>query len=378
MARPVVWVGVHDLSLTGVPVMLERLLAASSPDDRARVHVVALHDGPLHDRIAAVAASLTVLAPAAGRSGSGSLVAAARSVGLDAAATGAERALRRRAVRSLPAPDVVVVHGAGAWAVVGLAPDDAAAVLHLHELDTALERSIPAPELPGVLARVGSVMVVSRPVAELARRRGVASGRIVEVPGVHDVAAPHDHDTALATLGAEQAWVLGAGSPVWRKGADRLCAIAFELARGDGRVDARVGWVGGAPGGVDASWVEAEDPVEWFPPRPDPWSLLAGASVFLVPSREDPLPLVALEAGRHRRAVVATPSGGLVDLLAAGRGLLSDGHDLRDLASLTRRVLDDPSLALDLGQALGEHVERHHAPQLVARTWWSVLDGAVR
>ncbi|MFN7147893.1 MAG: glycosyltransferase family 4 protein [Microthrixaceae bacterium] len=376
MARAVVWIGVHDLSLTGVPVMLERLLAASAPDDRARVHVVALQDGPMHERIAAVAASMTVLAPAVGRSGSGSLVAAARSVGLDAAAGGAERALRRRALRSLPSPDVVVAHGAGAWAVVGLAPGDPAAVLHLHELDTALKRSIPARELPGVLARVGTVMVVSRPVGELARRTGVTSERIVEVPGVYDVAAPHDHDTALAALGGGHEWVLGAGSPVWRKGADRMAAIAFDLARSGS--EARVGWVGGAPDGVDACWVEAEDPVEWFPARPDPWSLLAGASVFLVPSREDPLPLVALEAGRHRRPVVATPSGGLVDLLAGGRGLVSEGHDLGDLVTLTRRVLDDPPLARDLGDALGEHVERHHSPELVARTWWSVLDGAVR
>ncbi len=376
MGPPVVWIGVHDLSLTGVPVMLERLMMASAPDERARVHVVALHGGPMHARIEAVAASLTVLAPAVGRSRSGSLVAGARSVGLESVAVGAERALRRRAVRSLPAPDVVVAHGAGAWSVVGLAPGDPAAVLHLHELDTALERSIPVGDLPGVLARVGAVMVVSRPVGDLARRIGVASERIVEVPGVHDVAAPHDHDVALGALGGGHEWVLGAGSPVWRKGADRMAAVAFDLARG-GR-DTRVGWVGGAPDGADASWVEAEDPVEWFPARPDPWSLLAGASVFLVPSREDPLPLVALEAGRHRRAVVATPSGGLVDLLGGGRGLVSDGHDLRDLVGLTRRVLDDPSLALDLGEALGEHVERHHAPELVARTWWSVLDGAVR
>jgi hypothetical protein len=41
-------------------------------------------------------------------------------------------------------------------------------------------------------------------------------------------------------------------------------------------------------------------------------------------------------------------------------------------------VLDDPSLARELGDALGEHVERHHAPEVVARIWWSVLDGAAR
>jgi len=375
VSRPVVWIGVHDLSLSGVPVMLQRLLTASAAVDRDRVHVVALRDGPMRERIAAVAGSLTVLGPAVGRSSSGSLLAAARSVGLAATAAGAERALRLRVVRPLPAPDVVVVHGAGAWPVVGLVPTDAAVVLHLHELDTALARSIPSHDLPAVLARVGTVMVVSRPVAELARRCGVASEQIAEVPGVHDVTAPHDHDVALAALGNGR-WVLGAGTPGWRKGTDRLAAVASGLTRSG--TGARVGWVGGAPVGVDAGWIEADDPVRWFPETDDPWALLAGASVFVVPSREDPLPLVALEAGQHRRAVVATPSGGLLDLLADGRGLVTERHDLRSLSDLTEKVLRSPALAEELGGALAEHVERHHDPGVVVRTWWDVIDGAGR
>jgi len=115
------------------------------------------------------------------------------------------------------------------------------------------------------------------------------------------------------------------------------------------------------------------DPVHWFEERSDPWSVLQRSEVIVVPSREDPLPLVALEAGIRARPVVAMPTGGLADLLADGRGLVGLRHDVASFHDAVAGLLDRPAEAREMGLALREHVRTHHEASLVAPTWYQVL-----
>ncbi|MSX76267.1 MAG: glycosyltransferase, partial [Actinobacteria bacterium] len=169
-------------------------------------------------------------------------------------------------------------------------------------------------------------------------------------------------------------WVLGAGTPGWRKGTDRLAAVAHALQRVSS--PAQVGWVGGRPTGADASAVGRTDLVNWIPESADPWKLLSHAAVFVLPSREDPLPLVALEAGLYRRAVVAMPTGGLPDLLADGRGLVGSRQDVRWFVAAVEQVLASRALAEDLGQRLHEFVRTHHDVDVIAPRWLRAVSDA--
>jgi glycosyltransferase involved in cell wall biosynthesis len=257
-------------------------------------------------------------------------------------------------------------------------------VLHLHELETALDRSIPRPEQAAAFQRAQQVMVVSAPVAELARNRGANSAKILLVPGcvrlpdadLPDANVPESneadvHETDASYIDSPYTetvqWVLGAGTPGWRKGTDRLAAVAHALQRVSS--PAQVGWVGGRPTGADASAVGRTDLVNWIPESADPWKLLSHAAVFVLPSREDPLPLVALEAGVYRRAVVAMPTGGLPDLLADGRGLVGSRQDVRWFVAAVQQVLASRALAEDLGQRLHEFVRTHHDVDVIAPRW---------
>ena len=109
--------------------------------------------------------------------------------------------------------------------------------------------------------------------------------------------------------------------------------------------------------------------MNWIPESADPWKLLSHAAVFVLPSREDPLPLVALEAGVYRRAVVAMPTGGLPDLLADGRGLVGSHQDVRWFVAAVEQVLASRALAEDLGQRLHEFVRTHHDVDVIAPRW---------
>jgi len=390
-ADPTTWILVHELTRTGVPIVLARLLGALPAAARQRVHVVAGHGGPLATELTGLAASLTVLEPPGRRSLPGALHAALAARGRPGAGELVRRLAWRARLERLPRPDVVVVHGAGAWPIVAAVPGGAPVVLHLHELATGLDRSIPPSQQSTALRGAARVLAVSGPVADLAVARGARPEQLAIVPGVVAATAPLGTALAAADVGAGDVGaaddaatagsavarprIMGAGTPGWRKGTDRLAAFAYGLGASGHEAD--VAWVGGAPAPGEAQTLGRPDPVDWLAESPDPWALLATAAAIVVPSREDPLPLVALEAGAHGRAVVAMPTGGLPALLGHGRGLVAPTQDVRWCVDALRTLLDSPAYGRELGGSLRDHVLAHHTPGAVAPVWWElVVDAA--
>jgi len=81
-------------------------------------------------------------------------------------------------------------------------------------------------------------------------------------------------------------------------------------------------------------------------------ALLAGASLFLMPSRREGLPLAAIEASLAAVPIVAAEVGGIPELIEAGRtGLLVPPEDSSALADAMALVLADPARATALGRA---------------------------
>ena len=372
---PTIWIAVHDLSRTGVPVLLSRLLRAVSAQERAQVHVVAIFGGPLLSELRLLCASVTVLEPTDRRSASSVASLGLLSLGMDRAGDQVRNAVWHAKLVRQPTPDVVLVHGAGAWPVVEVLGKAVPVILHLHELETALDRSIPKQNQTAALQRARQVMVVSEPVAQLAKQRGANAEKILMMPGCVQLPSSAGPDPVgpdpVGPCAAGEQWVLGAGTPGWRKGTDRLAAVAHELRRKQS--PARVGWVGGKPSGSDATAIGRFDPVTWFEEQADPWPWLSCADVFVVPSREDPLPLVALEAGANRRAVVAMPTGGLPQLLADGRGLVGGTQSLRWFVGAVQQVLDSPAMAEEMGERLHHYVQAHHDVAIIAPAWFQAL-----
>ena len=303
------------------------------------------------------ALSLTVIEPGANRSWGDAMSVGLQAAGHERAGGGIRTAVWRSRLRSLPRPDVLVVHGAGAWPAVDAVAPRVPTVLHLHELETGLDRCIPISGQAAALASALRVLAASQPVADLAVRRGARARDVEILPGVVERAAISGAEPSAGTQRGLR-WVMGAGTPGWRKGTDRLAAVAGEIGRRS--LDVKVGWVGGAPSGADSIAVGAPVGVEWFDERPDPWTVLDRADAILIPSREDPLPLIALEAGARGRAVVAMPTGGLPSLLGDGRGVAVPTHDVAGFVSAVVDLLDAPGEAARMGRALFDHVWTHH------------------
>ena len=98
--------------------------------------------------------------------------------------------------------------------------------------------------------------------------------------------------------------------------------------------------------------------------------LLAVVDAFALPSQHEGLPLALAEAMALQRSVLATPVGGVPDLIQDGvNGLLVPAGDPTALAQGIERLMDDASLRERLGQAAREQVVRSFSAPSVAAQW---------
>jgi glycosyltransferase involved in cell wall biosynthesis len=92
--------------------------------------------------------------------------------------------------------------------------------------------------------------------------------------------------------------------------------------------------------------------------------LLARATVFVLPSHAEGLPLAVLEAMSAGCAVVASSVGGIPDVITDGvDGILVPARDPKALAAALRRVLTDPATGTRLGSNARATVAAKYSPE---------------
>ena len=95
---------------------------------------------------------------------------------------------------------------------------------------------------------------------------------------------------------------------------------------------------------------------------------MAGAEVFVMPSRLEPFGIVVLEAWRAGTAVVATTRGGPPEFVRDGRdGLLVDPFDTAAFADVLEKVLTDDELRRSVAAAGRARVAEFAWPAVAER-----------
>lgn len=98
--------------------------------------------------------------------------------------------------------------------------------------------------------------------------------------------------------------------------------------------------------------------VSFLGKRTDVPELLGAMDVMVLPSSSESLPNVVLEAMSCGRAVVASDTGGLGGLIDSGRtGQLVAPRSPQQLADAIARLLEQPALREQMGQAARQHAE---------------------
>jgi glycosyltransferase involved in cell wall biosynthesis len=237
-------------------------------------------------------------------------------------------------------------------------------VLTAHGTDVELAAGRMRPVARWIAGRVDEVGAVSAALATRAEvNAGLAAGSVavVRLPLV-DGLAPTPVPDGPRT-------VLAAGRASAEKGFDVLVRALAELP------EVRATLVTGGPDRADleaqvgaagiATRTTLRDPM----PRAELLDLVRGHHVVVVPSRQEGLGLVALEALALGRPVVASAVGGLPEVVGEGDGRLVAPDDPSALAAAIREVPLDPPVAAA--------VERHRPEAVVAahRRFYGFDDG---
>jgi glycosyltransferase involved in cell wall biosynthesis len=366
----------HDASATGAPAVALAWVRWAARTGAAEVQVRLDRGGPLVERFAAVAP--THVASAAERR-----LATAADAGLGA--RGAARARRRatwRARRRVGEGTTVVAASMASWRTAAAIAGPAPLVLWLHELDGVADRILPPAERAALLQQTRAVVAVSDRVADMVTERwGVDPHRVAIVPSFVD--APPTVPSSRTTDAAGAPEVVAVGSLVPRKGAEHVVGLVAMLRRS--RPELRAAWVGGdlttpyadlIATDVATAGLEGAFALPGEVPDVGPWWPADGVVVHL--AREDPAPLVAIEAALRGIPVVTWDTGGAADLVrSAGlTDLVVAPGDLVAAADAVERLLADARARQAAGTALRDaaavRVTARVAPALLA----AFTDGA--
>ncbi len=257
----------------------------------------------------------------------------------------------RRAVRAWSA-DLVHAHWwfpGGAAAAVPGARAGRPLVVTLPGSDVRLARAVgPArAAYARVAGRAGAVTAVS---SYLCRESALMAPRVGCEVAPMPVAAER---FSPPPPGAPRAGVLFVGRLTRQKGVDRLLRAAALPG-----FDAPVTVCGSGPEAAAlralADELGISERVRWLDARPqhELAALYRAAAVVAMPSHEEGLGLVAVEAGLCATPVVGFRSGGLADVVRDGEtGTLVAPDDVAALGHALRALVDDPARARVLGDA---------------------------
>jgi glycosyltransferase involved in cell wall biosynthesis len=364
----------HGAERTGPPILLGHLLAGLGATGRYDLTVLVARSGPLLAPYAAAPAR--TLAVGTGREPLASASSALRRLGASVAVGPLQDLARRRAARRAGSSDLVYVNAAtpptAALLRAMALPRSTPVILHVHELDVGLRRTLDEADRRMLFDRADHLIAASGAVERLLiAGHGIAPERITTCPEFVDVAAlaPLARDAARAELDVpSDAAVVGCiALPDWRKDPDHLLRAVHRLRGLHPDLDPWVVWIGGDPAGADgqrvldeAARLGLERRLRHVSHQDRPDRLLAALDVFALPAREDALPLAALEAAATGRPLVCFRTGGVADLCDLGAGLAVAYPDTDAFAAALGDLLSDPDRRAATGAKAAELVRTEH------------------
>jgi glycosyltransferase involved in cell wall biosynthesis len=274
--------------------------------------------------------------------------------------------------------DLVYANTTAAAPLVGLLGDRARTLLwHVHELAYAMKSTLTQPSWVQGFGQATRYVAVSEAVrAALASEHGIDDARIDLVHGFIDSRELSAEEVrsrranVRARLGiSEDAFVVGGcGSLGWRKGSDLFLQIARHLASTEAGRDVEFLWVGGTPGEPaalefehDARSLALGARCRLVTSTADVLDHYCAMDAFALTSREDPFPLVVLEAADHGVPTLCfTDAGGANEFVANDAGVRIPYLDVAGFAAQIAALRSDRPRGVGLGECARTRVRQYH------------------
>ncbi len=179
----------------------------------------------------------------------------------------------------------------------------------------------------------------------------------------------------------------GSGTTDWRKSPDLFVQLARAVKSRLQDKEVHFVWVGGDGAGPEfgALWHDVrrlglEKCVHFLGHRDNPRDYFAAFDLFALTSREDPYPLVVLEAAALGQPVLGfAQSGGVGEFIENDAGFLVPYLDIEAMSARAVELLGDEKLRRTLGAQAREKAARRHdvsvaAPRIVNVIEWVKLN----
>ena len=262
-------------------------------------------------------------------------------------------------------------------------------VTHVHELQKSIERWAPGEIMAATVRRTDRFIAVSEPVAEnLIERHGVECEAVDLIHAfIETDYRPDSNAVCFAQqdmeLNGGEIVVFGCGTTDWRKGPDLFLEIAARTCPSDSRL--RFFWLGGGSSEerhqLEKTIAEKGlgGQVRFIGERPNPRDYFASGHLFLLSSREDPFPLVVLEAAdAGLPAVCFEGAGGIPSFVGSECGAVVPNGDVAAAAGAIADLAANEVLRRKLGATAREKVRSLHSSGEAACEIATVLEGMVK
>lgn len=367
----------HEASRTGAPMVLLHFLRWLRANTSLDFEVLLLAGGPLVPEFAAVAP--TRLVPALGSGHASYLEAGIKRAGFPRLGDRLKVARAQRPLRDLRGFDVLYLNSSTSALALRILPEVPPMVVsHIHELDSALRYWFPEHDRSVMLEATSWFVACAEAVSDsLIAGYGVPRERVschyeFIRPPVVTAGGAEAHRSALGI--PEGSMVVGAsGLRIWRKGPDLFVQMAAALVRARPDLDVHFVWLG-APGDEhipvesDVNKLGLTGRVHFVDELPDPADLFAAMDVMCLTSREDPYPLVMLEAASLGVPVVSFDNGGATEFAGPQdherRAAIVPYLDAEAMAAEVTALLDDDAERLALGSRGKQHVLHEHTVEV--------------
>ena len=244
-------------------------------------------------------------------------------------------------------------------------------IAHIHELEKSIQRFAGAEKMSPLVAHTDMVIAASGPVADnLHERHGISRQRLrvvdsfIRCTGVRSVSNSEKRACKSALgLNPDTYLVLGCGTTDWRKGPDLFVEVAAAL-RQIGAQEVQFVWLGSEtqPGQVSelerlAHSLGVRKDVMFIGEVSTPLQFMLASDIFLLPSREDPFPLVCLESADCGVPIVCfADTGGMPGFVGTRCGVVVPHLDVQAMAGELRSLLNDETMRRQLGEQAREKV----------------------
>jgi glycosyltransferase involved in cell wall biosynthesis len=282
----------------------------------------------------------------------------------------------------IPRPDLIYCNTTATLPGLELAARGGSKILcHVHELEYCMRAGIGHAASQRVLDLSDRIIACSQAVADnLIERHHVAADRIDVVHEYISVPPAGSHPDGRRWLRDQlgikpNAFIVGgSGALEWRKGTDLFVQLAALIRRMKPSLDVHFLWLGGDSRSTqgaeflhDVELCGLKDRVTLVPSQPDPMRYFSGLDLFVLPSREDPYPLVCLEAAACGCPILCfNRAGGMPEFVEDDCGAVAPYLDIQTMASQVLRFLADGELRDRHGRAAQAKVRDRHDVSVAA------------